>query len=149
MAAKRFGKLPPRYRFALNPFAGVRWSKCPRCSRPTHARKFPLLIHIDGFGPAVLGKTCRYCSACEFIITHQAELENELVDMLSKRKPEAIGNEYLVFGVVDRKVWQRGIQEQLGWDQLREHTSDIKRHMTLNDPRLRWAPDKQGLDDAG
>jgi hypothetical protein len=149
MAAKRFGRLPPRYRFALNSFAGVRWSKCPRCSKPTHARKFPLLIHIDDFGAAVLGKTCRYCSACEFIIAHQAELEDELAHMLSKRKPEAIGNEYLVFGVVDRKVWQRGLHEQLGWEQLREHTSDIKQHMTLHDPRLRWISDPDESTDDG
>lgn len=64
MARKRLGKLPRRYRFALDPFAEVRWSRCPRCDNPTFNRKFPLFVHVDGFGPVILGKTRRYCAAC-------------------------------------------------------------------------------------
>jgi hypothetical protein len=37
-------------------------------------RKFPLLIHMDGYGLLNLGKTCRYCAKCEFIIAHQDQL---------------------------------------------------------------------------
>jgi len=37
---KTIRKLRPRYRFALNPFSYMRWSKCPKCSRITYMRKF-------------------------------------------------------------------------------------------------------------
>lgn len=46
----RIGKQPPRYSFMLNRYSDVRLSKCPRCRKPTHLRKFALFIHIDGWG---------------------------------------------------------------------------------------------------
>lgn len=90
MAENRFGQLPPRYTFALNPYQDARFSKCPKCNRATYLRKFPLLIHIDEYGPIVLGKTCRYCSKCEFIIVHQDELEDILTAMFAERELEGI-----------------------------------------------------------
>ena len=66
----RIGRLPGRYSFLLNPYADTRLSKCPQCRRPTHSRKFPLVIHIEGWGPFILGKTCRYGARCELIIAH-------------------------------------------------------------------------------
>jgi len=74
MARERIGKLAPRYTFLLNPYSDVRLSKCPRCGRPTHSRKFALFVHVEGFGPLVLGKTCRYCTHCELVIAHRDEL---------------------------------------------------------------------------
>lgn len=53
---RRLGKLPLRYRFALNPFSEVRWSKCPLCEKLTYNRKFPLLIHVDQHGPVILAR---------------------------------------------------------------------------------------------
>ena len=103
MAKRRFGKLPPRYLFALNPYQDVRFSKCPRCDKLTYLRKFPLLIHIDGFGLMALGKTCRYCSKCELIIVHQDELESILAAFFAQKAPEAIGKEYLVLGTENKK----------------------------------------------
>ncbi|HEV3050541.1 MAG TPA: hypothetical protein VGX50_09545 [Longimicrobium sp.] len=88
-----FGKLKPRYRFALNPIPEVRWSRCPRWDKLTHARKFPLLIHIAELGLLTLGKTCRYCTPCEFIIADQMELEEQLVISCEDRgRPEKIGS---------------------------------------------------------
>jgi len=52
----RLGKLPPRYSFGLNPHEGTRFSKCPKCDRRTHPRKFVLFIHVDGTDPIALGK---------------------------------------------------------------------------------------------
>src|ERR1051325_8100835 len=46
----RVGTLPPRYGFILNPHAGTRLSKCPRCGKLTHPRKFAFLIHVDEEG---------------------------------------------------------------------------------------------------
>lgn len=137
--AERIGKLPPRYLFALNPHE-ARFSRCPKCERPTFRRKFPLLIHVEGYGVMVLGKTCRYCSRCEFIIAHQDELEAELTVAFSKKAPEFIGNEYFVVGTVERKAWQRGMKEKVGLDEVLAHTADIKTYMKVHDPRPRWVP---------
>jgi MinD superfamily P-loop ATPase len=137
MARKRLGKLPRRYRFALNPFAEVRWSRCPRCDKLTFNRKFPLFVHVDGFGPVILGKTCRYCAACEFIVAHQTELEMELGQVVTG-SPQPVANDYLVMGVVERRTWQKGLSEALPIQTLLEHTADIKQYYTLTDPRPRW-----------
>lgn len=138
--ATHFGKLKPRYRFALNPFPEVRWSRCPRCKKLTHARKFPLLIHIDGLGLLTLGKTCRYCTPCEFIIADQAELEEQLVIACEERGfPEKIGSPYMVFGTVERAYWKASLKHhQLSLDDLRAHAADIKKYDQLFDPRPVW-----------
>lgn len=137
----RFGKLRPRYRFALNPFPEVRWSRCPRCEKLTHARKFPLLIHIEGLGLVTLGKTCRYCTPCEFIIADQAELEEQLVIVCEERGfPEKVGSPYLVFGTVQLGYWKKTLQQQqrIDLDALQANAADLKEHHQLFDPRPVW-----------
>lgn len=130
---RTIGKLPPRYSFILNPYSDVRLSKCPRCQKLTHNRKFPLFIHIDKWGPLVLGKTCRYCTPCELIMAHQDELEAELAGALGRLAPEVVGSEYLVVGTVDRKIWRAGLEGQgptLG-DAL-EQVADFKKVYDLH-----------------
>lgn len=90
MCTKRIGSQPPRYSFILNPYSDVRVSKCPRRRRPTYARKFALFIHVDGFGPLVLGKTCRNCARCELIVAHQDELEAQLASATQAGSPSNI-----------------------------------------------------------
>jgi hypothetical protein len=133
MAKRTIGKLPPRYSFLLNPYSDIRLSKCPKCDRPTHPRKFALLIHVDKWGPMVLGKTCRYCTPCELIIAHQDELEAELSNSLSRIAPEVVGNEYMVLGMMDKKAWQGGLRGggmplEAGLDHVAEfkHVLDLK-----------------------
>lgn len=109
MAKLKVGGLPPRYSFILNPYSDVRLSKCPMCERPTHPRKFVLLILVRDYGPMALGKTCRYCTGCELIVAHQDELEAELAYSLGRIAPEAVGREYVVLGTMDKKVWQKGL----------------------------------------
>ena len=132
MPSTRFGKLKPRYRFALNPFPDVRWSRCPNCEKLMHARKFPLLLHLGGSTLLTLGFTCRYCTPCEFIIAHQHELETEIAIFRAKH-PDVHVDDLYVVGTVDRKTWEKscGKGGALTLDELREHTSDIK------DPRVR------------
>ena len=132
MPNRRVGKLPARYSFLLNPYNDVRLSKCPQCDRPTHSRKFPLLIHLDGFGALVLGKTCRYCTRCELIIAHQDELEGELAISLRQRAPNVVLREYLVLGTMDKNVWQEGLQvESRPLANMLEHVADFKKHLDL------------------
>lgn len=139
---QRFGKLSPRYRFALNPFSEVRWSRCPRCEKLTHYRKFPLLIHIQGVALLTLGKTCRYCTPCEFIIADQAELEEQLVIACEERGfSEKVGSPYVVLGTVERGSWKRTLQrERQSMDELQAHAADIKQYYQLSDPRPVWGP---------
>ncbi|HEX6373053.1 MAG TPA: hypothetical protein VF006_29290 [Longimicrobium sp.] len=136
----RFGALRPRYRFALNPFSGVRWSRCPRCDKPMHARKFPLLILIEELGLLTLGKTCRYCTPCEYIIADQGELEEQLVIACEERGfPEKAGSEYLVFATVQLGYWKESLKQQsIDLETLRANAADIKAHRQLFDPRPRW-----------
>jgi len=110
MTDTRIGKLTPRYSFMLNQYPEERLSKCPRCGKPTHQRKFPLFIHIEDWGPMVLGKTCKYCAKCELIIAHKHELEAELAYVFSRIAAEKIGNEYLVIGTVDKNMWEEGVK---------------------------------------
>lgn len=139
MAATRIGKLRPRYRVALNPIAEVRWSRCPRCEKPMHARKFALLVAFSDGTTLALGKTCRYCTPCELIIAHQHEVEEELSIFRAKHPGRAAG-EWLVIGTVDRKTWERSLHAPVTLDELLEHTSDIAHPMVVHDPRRVWMP---------
>jgi hypothetical protein len=117
----------------------VRWSRCPRCEKLTHYRKFALLIHIDGLGLLTLGKTCRYCTPCEFIIADQGELEHELVIACEQRgHPEKVGSPYTVFATVQLGYWKQGLQQRMDMESLRANTADIKEHHQLFDPRPVW-----------
>ena len=46
-AMPRLGKQPPRYRFFLNPYTDMRFTRCPQCNGKTLQRKLPLVIHVD------------------------------------------------------------------------------------------------------
>lgn len=132
MARHKIGKRPKRYKFILNPYTDVRLSKCPKCDRPTHPRKFPLLIQVKDADPLVLGKTCRYCTPCEIIIAHQDELEAQLVDKFTVLGPEFIGNPYVVLGTVDLKVWKAALAgEKIPLNEALDHVAEFKAHLDL------------------
>jgi hypothetical protein len=139
-AKQRFGGLPPRYSFMLNPYATERLSKCPKCSRLTKLRKFALFIHIDDLGIILLGKTCRFCPDCDLIMAHQDELEHELANNLAFIEPDAIGNDYLVLGTVDMKVWRQGLKSGNDFDTVLEHTADFKKYFDLIVEPGGWYP---------
>jgi len=122
---KRLGKQSPRYRFLLNPFRDRRFAVCPDCEGRTLLRKVPLVIHVDPINPVALNKSCRYCLACDLLIAHQDEVEQQLAALLSKRAPELIGNDYLVLGTLDRDVWKRGVAEPLAIQEMVEQLHDF------------------------
>jgi len=84
MPHTRIGELLPRYSLLVNSHPEVRLSKCPKCRNATHLRKFALFIHIDKWGPMVLGKTCRYCSRCAMVMVQRTELKAELAHGLNQ-----------------------------------------------------------------
>jgi hypothetical protein len=133
MASTRIGKLSPRYSFMLNPRAEVRLSKCPKCQKRTHPRKFVLFIHVDGWGLMALGKTCRYSSACE------------LAHSFGRIAPEIVGNEYVVLGTIDKKVWRAGLEGR-GEDlaEILEHVADFEKEYDLVSEPGGWYPADEG-----
>lgn len=142
---KTIGKLPPQFKFVLNQYKDFRASKCTICQRPTHMRKFALLIHIDEWGFLALGKTCRYCSLCELIICHQDELEDELVHLFERIAPEVIGNPYIVLGTVDKQRWKKSLGnsgEPL--PHAMEHVADFEKVLDLK-IEGGWQPPKESL----
>jgi hypothetical protein len=141
MATPRVGKLTPRYSLLINPYSDVRLSKCPKCERLTHLRKFPLFIHVDGWGPLVMGKTCRYCTPCELIMVHQNELEAELTLSPARLPPNAGGKGYLVLGTVERKAWQAGLEGSgTPLDDMLAHTAEFKKRFDLHYEPGGWRP---------
>lgn len=106
-AIPRLGKQPPRYRFFLNPYLDMRFSKCPQCSNKMGLRKLPLFIHINPNQPLLLNKTCRYCSHCDLLIAHQDELDYLITSAFPALNPETVSSQYLVIGTVDRADWKR------------------------------------------
>lgn len=131
-ADERFGKTLPRYSFLLNAHPDQRLSSCPKCRRPTHARKFALFVSVKGYGPLVLGKTCKFCTPCELILCDQAELEAELVVAFEKIGPEHIGNEYLVLGTFDKNAWKQGVKgKPVALDQSTDYLADFVKYYDL------------------
>jgi hypothetical protein len=122
---RRLGKLPPRYRFLLNPFRDRRFAICPNCERRTLLRKVPLVIHVDPLNPVALHKSCRYCPACDVLIAHQDELESELAALFAWRAPDLVGSSYLALGTLDRAIWNQGVAEPLPIEVMLEHLHDF------------------------
>ncbi|OFW33945.1 MAG: hypothetical protein A3J28_05660 [Acidobacteria bacterium RIFCSPLOWO2_12_FULL_60_22] len=144
MARDRIGELPPRYSYMLNPHSDVRLSKCPKCEKLTYLRKFALLIHIEAWGLMALGKTCRYCSRCELIMVHQAELEAELAQSFRRIAPEVIGKAYMVLGTIEKKAWQEGLSGRVQpLAEMLKHVAEFKKEYTLEyDPGGRCPADQ-------
>jgi hypothetical protein len=139
MAMQRIGGLPPRYSFILNQYADVRVSNCPLCDRPTNSRKFALFIHVDDFGPLILGKTCRYCPKCELIVCHQDELEAQLAIGQARQQPGKPC--YFVIGTMDRKAWEQGLSgNSLALADSMKHVAEFKKVLTLKVEGGGWGP---------
>lgn len=141
MAKRKVGGRPARYKFLLNPYSDVRLSKCPICQKPTHPRKFALFIHVEGWGFLVLGKTSRYCTPCELVIVHRDELEGEMVRLFEARDPKVIGNDYLVVGTVEKKVWQAAKDgADTKPDEVLDHLAEFKSVYQLEVEPGGWGP---------
>jgi hypothetical protein len=127
----QLGKQPPRYRFFLNPYQDMRFTRCPQCDSKTLLRKLPLVIHVEPMQMLSLNKTCRYCPRCDLLIAHQDDLEHLLASFFTEQKPEVIGNDYLVIGTEDRTAWKRGMQQALTLQEALEALHDFKEVVTF------------------
>jgi hypothetical protein len=122
---RQFGGLPPKYSFMVNPYPDERVSRCPLCDRKTGQRKIPILIHIKPKQSIVLNYTCRFCRDCDLLIAHKHEIEHYLTVLFSQLAPDAIGNEYLAVGTVEKSAWKEGLKQQQSIDKLLPHASDF------------------------
>ena len=128
----RFGKQPPLYRFFLNPYQDMRWTKCPQCDQKMHQRKLPLVIHhVEPISLFSLNKTCRYCPHCDLLIAHQNDIERILASYFNDRQPKVIGKDYLVIGTLEKMVWKRGVQQPLLLQETLDALHDFKEVVTF------------------
>jgi hypothetical protein len=127
----QLGKQPPRYRFFLNPYQDVRFTRYPQCDGKTLLRKLPLVIHVDPMQVVSLNKTCRSCPHCDLLIAHQNEVEHFLASVFSEEKPEVVGNDDLIIGTLDRPAWKRGMQHHMILQEMLEELHAFKEVVTF------------------
>jgi hypothetical protein len=134
----RLGKLPPQFKFFLNPYRDVRFTtSCPGCCGKTKQRKLPLAIHVYGWGMVMLNKTCRFCPYCDLLIAHQDEVESALAELRSQIAAHKCGEKYFIVGTVEKKAWRRGLTEPLTPDEMLAALHDFKDHLRF-EPAARW-----------
>jgi hypothetical protein len=141
-AATQLGKQPPLYRFFLNPYQDMRFTRCPECDNKTQQRKLPLVIHIDPMQLLSLNKTCRYCSRCDLLIAHQDDVEHFLAAFFTEQEPEIVGNNYLIVGTIERAIWKRGTQQPLTLQEMLDALHDFKEVVTFKLVGGGWMPPK-------
>jgi hypothetical protein len=101
-------------------------------------RKLPLVIHVEGFGLVLLGKTCRLCTRCETLVAHKAELDDLLRTVVSVPEPE-----YVVLGTVDGHVYRRGLAGGASLDDVKEHMADFASYWTMEVTPAGWRPKQE------
>ncbi len=122
----RFGGMPPKYNFVFNPYPDLRFSRCPFCNRKAGQRKVPLLIHVDPSRMIALNYTCRYCQHCDLLVAHKDEIEHLLHDLFNDYDPQAIGNDYLVVGTVEKGAWREGLKQPKAMAEMLPYVHDFK-----------------------
>jgi hypothetical protein len=134
----KFGELPRRYKFFLNPYHDYRFTSCPICEQPAKWRKFPLIIHIEPLTLMALNMHTRFCPDCNLLIVHQDLLEEQLAANMAEHDPSLIGNDYLVFGTVERKAWRENMRNPKPLDRMRKHIADFDEVTTFEVQPAGW-----------
>jgi hypothetical protein len=140
---KQFGNLPPKYNFSLNPYPEMRFSRCPDCQRKTGQRKLPLLIHVAPKNLIALNYTNRYSKDCDMLIGHKHEIEHHLTEKFLEINAEVIGNDYLVFGTVEKQAWRENMNQLKPFNEMLDHFHDFKSYQDLHMTMAGWFPDGQ------
>jgi hypothetical protein len=92
-----------------------------------------LVIHVEGFGLLLLGKTCRICLRCDTLVAHKAELDNLLRTVVDVENPR-----YVALGTIDRHVYRRGLSGGASLDDVREHMADFKSYWKVDVTPAGW-----------
>ena len=139
-APRRFGKLPPRYRFFLNPYPDYRFTSCPNCEKLTKWRKFVLLVHIDPMHLLAQNIHCRFCPDCDLLIVHQDELEAQLLIRVSEHFPADVGKVYLVLGTMERAAWNENRRNPKPLPEILDSVADFREVLTIKVRPAGWYP---------
>jgi hypothetical protein len=84
------------------------------------------VIHLDGFGLVLLGKTCRLCLRCDTLVAHKAELDTLLRSVVNVAEPE-----YVVLGTLERHVYRRGLSTRVSLNEVKDHMADFKSYWKI------------------
>jgi hypothetical protein len=84
-------------------------------------------------------KPTRYCPPCDLLLAHKDILEDLLARMCAERAPEAIGNDYLVVGTMDRSDWHEGVHAGVPLAEMLRSLDDFKRVVSCK-PAPAWGP---------
>ena len=122
-----FGRLPPRYTFALNPRLFARVNQCPDCHVPTEELILPLLVRVEPDVWIVIRMTCRHCPQCDLLVADRRRLEGAMAAMLMQQDPSVVGHDYQVIGTVQTRTWEAGMRRGAGQQQL--DTQAMLRHV--------------------
>lgn len=134
----QFGCLSPKYNYSLNPYPEFCFSRCPDCRQNTGQRKLPLLIHVEPGNLIALNYTNRYCSHCDMLIGHKHEIEHYLTELFSKVDPEIIGNDYIVFGTVEKKAWKENINHPKVLNEMQQHIHVFESYRNIRVTMAGW-----------
>jgi hypothetical protein len=135
---KQLGHQPPQHNFFLNPYQDARFTRCPKCDRPTKLRKKLLLISIEKTQPVSLNKTCRYCPTCDILIAHKDELDALMETLCWQQLPHLTGNDYFVLGTLERNAMTKGQQSISSMDDLLKALHDFKQYVEYEPARYMW-----------
>lgn len=122
---RQLGKQRPLYDFFLNTYQDTRFTTCPHCKGKTRSRKFSLVVNVNPKHTVIVDKICRFCNACDLLIVHQDQLEEQLATEFMTINPEVIGNDYQVIGTLDRAEWNQGKQDPLSVERVIEYLHDF------------------------
>jgi len=128
---RQLGKQPPRHDFFLNTYQDTRFTTCPQCKSKTRSRKFSLVVNVNPKHTVIVDKLCRFCDACDLLIVHQDQLEEQLTAEFLTINPQAIGNDYQVVGTLERAERNQGKQDPWSFEQVMEHLHDFKEVVTF------------------
>ena len=94
-----------------------------------------MVIHLDGFGLVLLGKSCRLCLKCETLITHKWELDELLRTVNNVAAPE-----YVVLGTLNRRTYRKGLVGAASIEDVKDQMSDFKSYWKVNITPAGWYP---------
>jgi hypothetical protein len=61
----------------------------------------------------------------DLLTAHKHEIEYYLTALFRQQAPEAIGNDYLAIGTVEKNVWKEGLKQNQTTNEFLPHTSDF------------------------
>jgi hypothetical protein len=138
---RKYGR-EPRHRFVLNPHVDSRCTRCPECEALMKVRKVPLLIHVEPRNLMTLRKTVKLCPACDILIVHQDELEQQLAYTF-REQPEVLGKPYRVLGTVEVSDWKQGMREPVTAQEMIARHHPFKEELELHVSPGGWMPADQ------